>query len=88
MSGLEERVIKGYRITQSKRKCEGCGEMKSDVKFRTWSTFDGSEWEFLCASCGKKKSISYFSITLTLWGIATFAVFVGLMWVVVFGAFG
>ena len=60
-----KRVVKEYRISQFKRKCEGCGEMKPDVKFRTWNTFDGSEWEFLCASCGKKKrNINYFSIGL------------------------
>jgi len=90
MSGLEEKIAEAYKITQSRRECDGCGKVKPDVMFRDWNTFDGSEWEFLCASCaeGKQQNADYFSVAFTLWGISIFAVFVGLMCVVMLGAFG
>jgi len=86
MSSLEERVIEEYKITEPRRECDGCGEVKPDVMFRAWNTFDGSEWEFLCASCAERKqqNADYFSVSFTLWGIAIFAVFIGLICFVVF----
>ena len=35
--------------------CNGCGEVKSDVEFRTWDGIDAAEWDIICADCLEKK---------------------------------
>lgn len=55
------------------RLCDACGEMKTDVCFRPWNTFDGSEWEFLCASCATKKERAAKRDSMFLLGLAVIA---------------
>lgn len=76
MSGSDERpaIVEDGIITTTKRECDSCGEMKPDVKFRTWNTFDGSEWEFLCVACAEKKQCSsnFCTKALICLGVLTF----------------
>lgn len=39
----------------TERKCNECGKIKPDVKFRTWGGIDAAEWDIICADCLKKK---------------------------------
>jgi len=39
----------------AEKKCNECGEVKSDVKFRTWDGIDAAEWDIICESCLKKR---------------------------------
>jgi len=39
----------------TKRKCNECGKVKSDVESRWWNGVDAMECDILCASCAEKK---------------------------------
>lgn len=62
---------------ENKRRCNECGEVKSDVEFRTWDGIDAAEWDILCASCAKKKEreMKYFWRCLIIFIVACAALF-------------
>lgn len=51
----------------TKKKCNECGEVKSDVEFRTWDGIDAAEWDIICADCEfkKKRGMKAFWILFT-----------------------
>jgi hypothetical protein len=71
-------------VTITKKKCNECGEVKSDVQFRTWGGIDAAEWDIICASCleKKKREMTCFWIlfgSITVIGLFTLLMFGALL---------
>lgn len=68
----------------TKKECNECGEVKSDVEFRTWDGIDAAEWDIICGSCLKKKEreMKYFWVLLTIFvgmGLVALAAFAAVL---------
>ena len=57
------------------RRCNECGDLKEDVRTRTWDNLDGPEWDFLCLSCAekKKRNSKLFTVFFIGWVIVSFS---------------